>query len=68
MCGGNLPCNARDIDLATTPLMPCPHSGSGWGVNMIIDFTEFSRPHSLASLTRLGAMDIIYSLTFEPTA
>jgi hypothetical protein len=22
----------------------CPHSGSGCGVNMIIDFTEFSRP------------------------
>jgi hypothetical protein len=38
--------------------------GAG-GINMIIEFTDFSRPHRLASLTRLRAMNISYSLTFE---
>jgi carbon monoxide dehydrogenase subunit G len=35
---------------------------------MIIEFTEFDRPHRLDSLTRLGSMEIGYSLMFEPTA
>jgi hypothetical protein len=35
---------------------------------MIIEFSEFDRPHRLDSLTRLGSMEIGYSLTFEPTA
>jgi hypothetical protein len=35
---------------------------------MIIEFTEFQRPYRLASITRLGSMDIGYKLTFEPTA
>ena len=43
-------------------------AGRGRGVEMIIEFTEFDRPRRLASLTRLGSMDIDYYLTFEPTA
>jgi hypothetical protein len=34
---------------------------------MIIEFTEFDRPHRLDSLTRLGSMEIGYAVTFEPT-
>jgi Polyketide cyclase / dehydrase and lipid transport len=36
------------------------------GLEMIIEFTEFDRPHRLNSFTRLGSMEIGYSLTFEP--
>jgi carbon monoxide dehydrogenase subunit G len=43
-------------------------AGRGRVVEMIIEFTEFDRPHRVASLTRLGTMDIEYSLTFEATA
>jgi hypothetical protein len=43
-------------------------AGRHRGVNMIIEFTEFARPRRLGSLTRLRAMHISYSLTFEPTA
>jgi hypothetical protein len=46
----------------------CPDCGWGPGVEMIFEFTEFERPHRLASFTRLGPMDIGSSLTFESTA
>lgn len=42
-------------------------AGRRKGIEMIIEFTEFERPHRLASVTRLRSMDIHYALTFEPT-
>jgi len=39
----------------------------GRGVPMTIEITEYSRPRRLASLTRMAAMDVRGTLTFEPT-
>ena len=38
----------------------------GRPVSMVIEFTEYERPRRLASRTTLSAMDIAYTLTFEP--
>jgi uncharacterized protein YndB with AHSA1/START domain len=38
----------------------------GRPVSMVIEFTEYERPGRLASRTTMSAMDIAYTLTFEP--
>lgn len=38
----------------------------GRPVSMVIEFTEYERPRRLASRTTMAAMDIAYTLTFEP--
>jgi uncharacterized protein YndB with AHSA1/START domain len=38
----------------------------GRPVEMEIEFTGFERPHRLASTTRMSAMDVRYTLTFDP--
>ncbi len=38
----------------------------GRPVSMVIETTEFERPRRLASMTTMTAMDIAYTLTFEP--
>ena len=38
----------------------------GRPVSMIIEFTTYERPRRLASRTTMSAMDIAYTLTFEP--
>lgn len=38
----------------------------GRPVSMVIEFTEFERPRRLASRTTMSAMDVAYTLTFEP--
>jgi hypothetical protein len=38
----------------------------GRAVSMVIEFTEYERPRRLASMTRMAAMDIAYTLTFAP--
>ena len=38
----------------------------GRPVSMVIEFTEYERPRRLASKTTMSAMDISYTLTFEP--
>ena len=38
----------------------------GRPVSMVIEFTEYERPRRLASKTTMSAMDIAYTLTFEP--
>lgn len=35
-------------------------------VPMVIEYTEFERPRRLASRTEMSAMDVAYTLTFEP--
>lgn len=35
-------------------------------VSMVVEFTEYERPRRLASRTTMSAMDIAYTLTFEP--
>jgi uncharacterized protein YndB with AHSA1/START domain len=41
-------------------------SGRGRTVEMVIEFTAFDRPRRLASSTRMSAMDVHGTLTFEP--
>ncbi len=38
----------------------------GRPVSMVIEFTAYERPRRLASKTTMSAMDIAYTLTFEP--
>lgn len=38
----------------------------GRPVPMVIEYTEFERPRRLASRTTMSAMDVAYTLTFEP--
>ncbi len=38
----------------------------GRPVSMLIEVTEYERPRRLASKTTISAMDIAYTLTFEP--
>ena len=38
----------------------------GRPVSMVIETTEYERPRRLASMTTMSAMDIAYTLTFEP--
>jgi len=38
----------------------------GRPVSMVIEFTEYERPRRLASKTTMSAMNIAYTLTFEP--
>ena len=38
----------------------------GRPVSMVIETTEYERPWRLASMTTMTAMDIAYTLTFEP--
>jgi glyoxylase-like metal-dependent hydrolase (beta-lactamase superfamily II) len=40
-------------------------AGRRGGIEMIVELTEFDRPHRLASRTRIGSVDIVYALTFE---
>lgn len=38
----------------------------GRPVPMVIEYTAYERPGRLASMTRMAAMDVAYTLTFEP--
>jgi polyketide cyclase/dehydrase/lipid transport protein len=38
----------------------------GRPVSMVIRVTEYERPRRLASMTTMAAMDVAYTLTFEP--
>jgi uncharacterized protein YndB with AHSA1/START domain len=40
----------------------------GRAVAMVVEFTGYERPRRLASTTHMAAMDIRYTLTFEPVS